>query len=118
MEFIAIIDIIYLYYIVVSNVVRFEIKVVFVVKMFFIVFFVVLRLTLIIVNSLYSFSNAKCIYIFTLKFFNSSVFKSSSNSISNMFKGINIKTFLKLIDNNIRSVIIILYSIFIMLTLF
>ncbi len=39
MKYTIVIDIIYLYYIIISNVVGFEVKVVFVIKMFFVVVF-------------------------------------------------------------------------------
>ncbi len=77
-----------------------------------------LRLTLITINSLYSLSNAKYIYIPTLKFSDLSISKFFSTSISDISKEINIKIFPKLKDNNIRSIITILYSIFAMLTFF
>ncbi len=69
-------------------------------------------------NSLYSLLDARYIYIFTLKFSDLSVFKSSFNLMFDIFKDIDIKVFSKLIDNNIRSIIIILCSIFTILTFF
>ncbi len=69
-------------------------------------------------NSLYSLLDIKYIYISTLKFSDSSIFKSSFNSIFDIFKDINIKTFLKSIDNSICFIIITLYSIFTILTFF
>ncbi len=77
-----------------------------------------LRLTLITVNSSCSLSNAKYVYIFALKFSDSSISKSSFTSISDIFKKIDIKTFPKSKDNNIRSVIAILCSISTILTFF
>ncbi len=78
-----------------------------------------LRLTSIIVNSLYSPSDIKYIYISTLKFSNLSISESSSfNLISDTFKGIDMKIFPKLKGNNIYFIIVTLYSMFTVLTFF
>ncbi len=53
-----------------------------------------------------------------LKFSDSSISESSSSSMSNTFKDIDIKTFPKSMRNNIRSIITILRSISTMLTFF
>src|SRR6266699_2685746 len=102
-----IIDIVYLYYTVVFYIIRFKVKVVFVIRMFFIVSLIVLRLTPITVNSLYSPLSIRYVYISILKFSNSFIFKSSFNSIFDIFKDIDIKTFLRLKDNDVRSVIVV-----------
>ena len=109
-EFITIVDVIHLYYTVVSGVVRFEVKVVFLQGCFSPFFLTVLRLTLIIVNSLCFLSDARCVHILTLKFSDSSIFKSSFGSMFDMFKDIDMKVFPKLKNNGIRSTIAILRS--------
>ncbi len=70
-------------------------------------FLIVLRLIFIIINSLCFPLDARYVYILTLKFFNSSIFKSSSNSISDTFKDIDMKIFPKSIKDGIYSVITI-----------
>ena len=69
-------------------------------------------------NSLYSLSDAKYIYIFVLNFSDLSISESSFSLIFDMFKDIDIKTFSKSIENSIYSVIAMLYSIPVMLTFF
>ncbi len=69
-------------------------------------------------NSLYSFSNVKCIYTFVLKFSDSSISEFSFTSILDVSKKIDAKTFPKSKDNNIRSTIATLYSISATLALF
>ncbi len=78
----------------------------------------VLRLIFIIVNSLYSFLDIKYVYIFILKFSDLSIFDFSFASMSDVFKGIDVKAFPRSRGNNIRFVIAILYSIFITLAFF
>ena len=117
-KYIIIVDIIHLYYTIVSNVVKFQIKVVFVIKIFFIVVSYGIE-----INSYnYEFFvfplNAKYIYTFTLRFSDSSISEFSFTSISNTSKGIDVKTFPKLKGNSIHSIIITLYSIFTILTFF
>ncbi len=78
----------------------------------------ILRLTLITINSLYFPSDVKYIYTSALNSSDSSVSESSSSSMSNIFKGIDMKTFPKSMKDNIRSTIAILYSVSIMLVFF
>ena len=118
MKCIIIIDIVYLYYAMISSVVRLEVKVVFIVRIFFAIFFIMLRLTFITMNSSCFSLNIKCIYIFVLKFFNLFVFEFSFNLMFNISKGIDIKVFPKLMKNDICSIIVILYFIFTMLMFF
>ena|SRR6266699_6156378 len=118
MKYIIIVDVIHPYYIIVSGVVKFEVKVVFVIRIFFVVFFAVLRLTLITVNSSCSLSNIRYIYTFALKFSNLFIFEIFFNLIFDISKDINIKTFLRLMENGIRFAIAILHSVFIMLAFF
>ncbi len=62
-------------------------------------------------NSLYFPLDVKYIYILMLKFSDSFISESFSASISDIFKEIDMKTFLKSRDNNIYFVITILHSI-------
>src|SRR6266566_9736614 len=61
-------------------------------------------------NSSYFSSGAKYIHIPVLNSSDLSVSKSSSGSISDIFKGIDIKVFPKSMKDNICSIIAILYS--------
>ena len=70
------------------------------------------------VNFSYFLSNAKCIYTFVLNSSDSSVSVSSSGSIFDVFKDIDMKAFPKSIGGIIRSIIIMLYSAFIILAFF
>ncbi len=81
-------------------------------------FLAMLRLTFIIVNSLYFFSSVKCVYTFVLSSSDSSVSESSSGSMFDTFKDIGMNVFLKSMKSNICSVIAMLYSTFVMLMFF
>jgi len=70
------------------------------------------------VNSLYSPSDIKYIYIFILKFSNLFISESSSTSMSDISKEIDIKMFLKSKDNDIYPIIVTLRFIFIILAFF
>ncbi len=69
-------------------------------------------------NSLYSFSDAKCVYISILNSSDSFIFKVFFNSMFNMFKSIDIKAFSKSIEGSICFVITILHFVFVILAFF
>jgi len=96
MKSVTVIDTVHLYYTVMSNVIRFKVKVVFVIRMFFIISY----------------------YGIALKFSDSSISESSSGSMSDTFKSIDVKAFSKLINNSICSTITTLRSIFAILIFF
>src|SRR6266566_1482657 len=118
MKCIIVVNTVYLYYTIISNVVKFEVKIVFIIRVFFIVFFYSVEVDFYNREFFMFFLNVKCIYIFTLKFFDLSVFKSSFNSMFNMSKGIIAKVFSRLKKNNIYFIITIFRFIFTTLMFF
>src|SRR6266566_386714 len=89
MKYIIIINTVYLYYIVMSNIIRFEVRAVFVIRVFFVVFFYNIEVNSYNREFFVFFLNVRCVYIFVLKFFNlfiSISFDFSSFSIFEMFK--------------------------------
>ncbi len=118
MKYTIVVDIIHLYYTVVFNIVGFKVKVVFVIGVFFVVFSYCIEIDSYNCKFFIFFSNAKCIYIFILKFSNLFISEFFFNSMFDMFKRIDTKILPKSMGNNIRFVIIILHSIFIILTFF
>ena len=82
-----------------SNVVEFKIKVVFIIGVFFFVSFYNIEIT---TNSSCFSSNIKYIYILILKFSDSFISESFFSSIFNIYRDIDIKTFPKSIENDIR----------------
>ena len=81
-------------------------------------FFAMLRLIFITVNSSCSLSSVRYVYISVLKFSDLFVSESFSASISDIFKGVDTNISLKLKRNGICSIIAILYFVFIMLAFF
>ncbi len=118
MKCVIIVDIVHLYYIMIFSVVKFEVNVVFVIGVFFVVSFYNIEIDFYNCEFFVFFLDVRYVYIFILKFFDSSIFKFSFNSIFDIFIDIDIKAFPKSIENRICFVIIILYFIFIMLIFF